>query len=303
MSHAEILTEWSNEPFEHAPIANGVGPFPHRSFLETWWQHMAGEDRLALVTSGDGTLALRESDGRVLFCGDPDLTDYHSPLGEASTCIRAAAEAFTGRKYSLDSLPEEAATNLHGALDDNGHPHAVARDGVTIVIDLQDGDDGWLAGLRKKDRHEIRRKLRNFSAALGEPTLDRRSDSDAVAAFAALHRSSPGVKGGFMRPDREAFFADLVSRAGGSVEILSVGGDVVAAAFGFARDDGYYLYNSAYALDAADSSPGIVLLATLIDALIEEGVPKLDLLKGDEPYKLRLGGNPRRLYRIEGTFS
>jgi len=77
----------------------------------------------------------------------------------------------------------------------------------------------------------------------------------------------------------------------------------VAAAFGFARDDGYYLYNSAYARDAAESSPGIVLLATLIDALTAEGVPRLDLLKGDEPYKLRLGGNRRRLYRIEGTFS
>ncbi len=303
MSWTEILAEWSDEPFAHAPIAGRTGPFPHRSFLETWWQHMAEEDRLALITADDGTLPLRESGGRVLFCGDPDLTDYHSPLGEASTCIRAAAEAFPGREYSLDSLPPEAATNLHAALDDGAHPHAVARDGVTMVIDLPDSDDGWLGKLRKKNRHEIRRKRRNFAATLGEPTLERRSDGDAVAAFAALHRSSAGVKGGFMSLEREAFFADLVASAGATVEVLSVATGVVAAAFGFARDDGYYLYNSAYAPEAAESSPGIVLLATLIDTLIAEGVPRLDLLKGDEPYKLRLGGNPRPLYRIVGAFS
>lgn len=106
-----------------------------------------------------------------------------------------------------------------------------------------------------------------------------------------------------MRPEREAFFADLVAGAGASVEVLSVAGDAVAAAFGFAGDDGYYLYNSAYASEAAESSPGIVLLATLIDTLIADGVPRLDLLKGDEPYKSRFGGNPRPLYRIEGAFS
>ena len=51
------------------------------------------------------------------------------------------------------------------------------------------------------------------------------------------------------------------------------------------------------------ASPGIVLLAVVIERLIADGVSRLDLLKGDEPYKFRLGATPRQLYRIEGTFA
>lgn len=303
MTSAEVLTRWSDAPFAPAPVADHIGPFPQRAFLETWWQHVAGADRLALVSSEHGTMTLRESSGRILFCGDPDLTDYHSPLGDATACVAAAAQAFGGSEYSFDSLPEEAGAALHRALDDGGHAHAMTRDAVTMVIDVPEGADAWLGGLRKKDRHEIRRKQRNFTAALGEPRLERRSDVDAVGIFAELHRSSPGVKGGFMRPDRQAFFADLAAHAGASVEILSVDSEVAAVAFGFAGEDCYYLYNSAYAQAAAESSPGIVLLATLIDRLSADGVPRLDLLKGDEPYKFRLGATPRQLYRIEGAFT
>jgi CelD/BcsL family acetyltransferase involved in cellulose biosynthesis len=300
---ATVLTEWSDPPFAHAPVAPETGPFPRRPFLETWWRHVSASDRLALITHASGTLPLRLSGGSVLFCGDADLTDYHSPLGETAVAIEAAAGAFSGHPYVFDSLPEEAAAALHAALDEGGHTHRFTKDEITALIDLPDSAEAWLAGLRKKDRHETRRKRRAFGQRFGTPQLERRTDRDAVVAFAELHRSSAGAKGGFMTPEREEFFADLVAEAGASVELLVGTTGPLAAGFGFAEPNAYYLYNSAYASEASPSSPGIVLLAALIESLIDDGVRRLDLLKGDEPYKFRLGATPRQLYRIEGSFA
>jgi len=303
MSGATILSDWSDAPFSHPPIAEATGPFPHRTFLETWWRHEGGDDRLALIATDIAALPLRTSGGRVMFCGDADLTDYHSPLGDPQGPIDAAAEHFAGQAFSFDSLPEAAATAIHAALDAGGHAHSLARESITAVLDLPDATEAWQAQQRKKDRHELRRKRRRFEAMFGEPHLERRTDADAVAVLAEMHRASPGAKGGFMTPQREAFFRDLVAHAGASVDLLITGRGPVAAAFGFAEPDGYYLYNSAYTPTAAAASPGIVLLATLIETLIAEGVSRLDLLKGDEPYKFRLGAIPRQLHRIEGTFT
>ena len=299
---AAVLGEWSDGPFGLKPVAADTGPFPHRPFLETWWDHIAADDRLALIADSGGTLPLRVSSGRILFCGDPDLTDYHSPLGDTAPTIEAAAGAFPSHPFVFDSLPEEAATAVRSALERSGIPARVTEHEITAVIDLPDTREAWLAQLRKKDRHETRRKQRSFGQRFGTPVLEHRDDPEAVAVFAEMHRSSAGAKGGFMTPDREAFFADLVVAAGASVEILVGAAGPVAAAFGFAEPQGYYLYNSAYTPSAAAASPGIVLVASLIESLIDAGIGRLDLLKGDEPYKFRLGARPRQLYRIEGSF-
>jgi CelD/BcsL family acetyltransferase involved in cellulose biosynthesis len=303
MSEATVSTEWSDPPFSHPPLAPATGPFPHRPFLETWWRHQGGGDELAIIATDTAGLPLRVSEGRVLFCGDADLTDYHNPLGDPHQAMEAAAVRFSGSDYSFDSLPESAAVSLHAALDAGGHMHAVTRDAVTAVLDLPSDMDEWLTGLGKRDRHEIRRKRRRFVEALGEIHLERRSDAAGVDLFAEMHRSAGGAKGGFMTRERKDFFSDLVTSARATVDVLSTEHGPAAAAFAFAEPDGYYLYNSAYAPEAASASPGIVLLVTLIETLIAEGVPRLDLLKGDEPYKFRLGAVPRPLYRIEGTFS
>lgn len=297
------MSTWLDAPFSAAPVATATGPFPHRPFLETWWQHEAGDDELALISNGEALLPLRVSAGRVLFCGDADLTDYHTPLGDPQPLIEVATDRFSGGRFSFDSLPEEAAASLRAALDADGQSHRSTQEAVTAVLSLPGDAESWLAGLGKKERHEVRRKRRRFEELLGEARLERRFDAGAVASFAEMHRSSAGAKGGFMTEQREAFFADLVEHAGATVDLLVTEPGPVAAAFGFQQTDGYYLYNSAYAPEAASASPGTVLLAALIERLVAEGVPRLDLLKGDEPYKFRLGAIPRPLYRIEGTFS
>ena len=92
---------------------------------------------------------------------------------------------------------------------------------------------------------------------------------------------------------------DLLALPGWQVDAL-VGdrGEVAAAAFSFADDSGYYLYNSAYEPELSHLSPGQVLLGALIEKAIDRRLKVFDFLKGDEAYKYRLGSAKRPLYEI-----
>lgn len=100
----------------------------------------------------------------------------------------------------------------------------------------------------------------------------------------------------------ERFFWTLITSAGAAIDLLTVAGSPVAAAFDFIDGDTLYLYNSAYAEDAADASPGIMLLALMIERSVDDGLHRFDFLKGDEQYKYRLGAVDRPLLVLEGRF-
>ena len=129
----------------------------------------------------------------------------------------------------------------------------------------------------------------------------RMTGPDAVGLFAKMHRAATGDKGAFMTPEMETLFTDLHTDAGAVIDMLmSDAGDPVAGAFGFEDSEGYYLYNSAYDPAARGASPGIVMLASLIERAIDAGKPTFDFLKGDEPYKFRHGAEPRPLFTLTG---
>ena len=60
-----------------------------------------------------------------------------------------------------------------------------------------------------------------------------------------------------------------------------------------------YLYNSGYDPGVhAALSPGWVLLAHLIERVIESGHRHFDFMRGDEGYKYRFGGKDERVLRL-----
>ena len=294
------MTDWSALEGLSA-LAPHTGPFPHRGFVEAWWGSR-GRGELELIRRGEAAAAFVVQGGLVEFAGEADLTDYHSPLGSdpeglvAGVISRFAA----GSRLVLDSLPVEAAEGLMKHFAAAGVSLSMLPRDATMVLDLPDEPGAYLAGLDGKQRHEVRRKRRRFEESAGSPRVVR--DSSALPWFAAMHRTAPGDKGGFMTPQVEGFFGSLVSHAGGVVDVLHDGsGARVAAAFGFEDSDTYYLYNSAFDPDRADLSPGVVLVHELIESAIASGRTRFDFLKGDETYKLRLGAATRPLFTLEGT--
>lgn len=291
------MTDWARLEARH-PVAEHLGPFPYRPFLELWWLHR-GRGVLTIVESGSSAAALVTDRGTMSFAGDPDVTDYHSPLGDDPGAVIEAAVALAvpGTRLRLDSMPEPVARAVAGALGRAGVEAAISEHDATMVLDLTQDDP--LAALDAKQRHEMRRKARRFEESLGRPSL--RTGADGFAAFVAMHRRADGAKGGFMSATNERFFRDLLGVPGAVVDLLvTPEGDPVAAAFGFVDDEAYYLYNSSFDPDATAASPGIVLLHRLIERESVAGRIRFDLLKGTEDYKARLGARTRALFQVEG---
>ena len=297
----KLHQDWDTASFDLGPVAPHTGPFVRRDLLNAWWRLRAGDGDLRLLDSGDALVPLCYWKDALRFVGEPDLTDYHSPLGSgASELITEYVVSLDeGTPIHLDSMPLEAATVVANGLEAAGLRGDLIQHETAAVLTLPGSYEDWLASLTRKDRHEVRRKLRRFESSGGSPQLLRRTGPEAVASFSAMHRTAHGTKGGFMTTEMESYFLSLHQRAGGVVDVLEgPDGVPVATAFGFEDDDAYYLYNSAYDPDARELSPGIVLLAALVAREIDRGATLLDFLKGDEPYKFRHGAVRRPLYEI-----
>jgi CelD/BcsL family acetyltransferase involved in cellulose biosynthesis len=164
-----------------------------------------------------------------------------------------------------------------------------------------------MALLDKKERHELRRKLRRAEQSeepvqlyitSGEETLD--ADLDA---FITLFIQSRPDKAAFMSDPMRAFFhaaGHEAQRAGWlQLAFLQVSGVNAAAYMNFDYAGRIMVYNSG--LDPKNFqwlSPGIVLMGKLIQHAIEQKRAVFDFLRGNEDYKYRLGGKDTHVYRL-----
>jgi CelD/BcsL family acetyltransferase involved in cellulose biosynthesis len=290
---------WDAFPVGIPSTSQHTGPFPHRPFLAAV-ERAAGTPPEAILVEADahGAIALVD-DGIVRMAGPPDLTDYHSPLGDDPDVVAHALSRLRGRAFRFDSLPADARDLVVAGVRAVGVEPDVSEHESTAVLELPGSLDDWLASIGKKERHEVRRKRRRFVTEFGDIEVVRRG-IDAAEHFYTMHRTSQGDKGGFMTDRMRAFFSDLLVTADAVIHDLVCDGIVRASAFGFETPSGYYYYNSAYDPDAAMASPGVVLFSSMIEDQIRRGAKVFDFLKGDERYKYRHGATPRSLFVVEG---
>ncbi|GMR02009.1 MAG: hypothetical protein BMS9Abin20_0335 [Acidimicrobiia bacterium] len=292
---------WEAFPEDLEPIAPRTGPFPNRPFLETVWEHRdETESELHIEVVSQGAVALAATKDLIEFAGQSNLSDYHSPLGSSGAkALANAMAAFPGATFRFDSLPAEATEAVEAAAAMVGADYTTAQHDVAAVLELPDSYDDWLASIGKKERHEVRRKRRRFEAEFGRIEMVSHG-SDAIDMFSAMHRTSHGHKGTFMTGGMQRYFEDLLDSSDAAIHTLVCDGIPRASAFGFETEDGYFYYNSAFDIDAAMASPGIVLLALMIESQIERGARVFDFLKGGERYKFKHGAKPRPLFAVTG---
>jgi CelD/BcsL family acetyltransferase involved in cellulose biosynthesis len=178
---------------------------------------------------------------------------------------------------------------------------------VCPLIDLPATWEDYLALLDKKERHELRRKMRRAEQSEesvqlyiteGFDTLD--ADLDAFITLLVVSRPD---KASFMSDQMRAFFhaAGHVAQRAGWLQLafLRVGGVNAAAYMNFDYAGRIMVYNSG--LDPKNFqwlSPGIVLMGKLIQQAIEQQRAVFDFLRGNEDYKYRLGGKDTHVYRL-----
>ena len=117
-------------------------------------------------------------------------------------------------EFRLESLVEDSPTmgRMLGLAEERGYRVDQGVEGQLMGVALPGTWDEYLSGLRKKDRHELRRKLRKLSGEVDfeiQALEDVESVSGAMDEFLSLMAQSREEKSEFLTEDREDFFRDV----------------------------------------------------------------------------------------------
>ena len=262
--------------------------------------------------------SLAKSGDTVSFIGSEDTFDYNDFLirpGNEVGFYQALLDCMEEQKFGmlrLVSLRETSPTLqiLPDLARKHGYTVEVKEEDVTSGIGLPSTWDEYLSLLNKKDRHELRRKIRRMDSqtdwkwySLTEPT----EVNERLGEFIKLMRQSRADKDEFMTPERESFFYNITQRMSelGLLQLyfLHMDGVTVATSLCFDYGGSRLLYNSGYDPEYAYYSVGLLLNAMCLKDAIEQGLTYFDFLRGPEPYKAHLGGQQRNLYQMVVTKS
>jgi CelD/BcsL family acetyltransferase involved in cellulose biosynthesis len=212
------------------------------------------------------------------------------------------------RRLRCGDPAADALADAFGARALDGWTVVREREEVCPVVTIEPGADfeAYLGTLDRKERHEVRRKLRRAEAA-GAVRLERSINPVAdLDVFVDLHQKRWGAQGLFPPTpgggQSRAFVRRLFELLGGDgtfqLHFLVVGGRRVAAGVWFEDADAWYLYNAGVDPEARDLSPGILMSAKAIEAAILAGRRRFDYLRGDEPYKYEWGAVDEPIQRL-----
>lgn len=298
--------------------------FVNRRYQKIWWQYLGQGDLLLIaVRDDDGRLVglaplythQNDSGQRQLsFVGCVDVSDYLDILADPAH-IEAVHQALLDcladiewKALTLCSLPHQSLTHtkLADAAQARGWQTTVDEQDVCPVITLAENWDDYLAGINKKQRHEIRRKMRKIEREAETEWYAVESETEVVTAmteFIDLHQKSTADKEDFWNDDMAAFFKAIAveaARAGWlKLYFIRVNGVNAAAMLCFDFNNEFLLYNSGYdPAQFAELSPGNVLTSYTIQHAISLGRTRYDFLRGDEVYKFRFGAEPEPVFDL-----
>ena len=288
------------------------------SWQSVWWRHFGEGSELHILSVRDGDeiigiapLMLRG--GAFSFLGDSDLFDYHDFLilrgrePEFFDSILDYVLDLDWHALALVSLPQASRTLSHlpAIAEKRGLVVEVTPEDMAPVAVLPSLWEEYLGGLSKRDRHELRRKLRRLENADSPRQYvceDPATLPDYMREFFRLLAASSPEKATFLTPERQSFFndiaLDLAPRGQFRLYFLELNGVQVASCICFDYGDSYLLYNSGYDPDYASLSVGLLNTALCLREAIERGKHSFQFLRGTERYKYDLGGTDQAIYKL-----
>lgn len=261
--------------------------------------------------------------GRIVRCiGSEDVTDYldvimHQDATETLyACLTDTLVNLADHydEIGLCNIPEES-PSFHlfpEYLKQRGFDVSVSQMEVCPIIELPGEWELYLEGLNKKQRHELRRKLRRAEGQQPQaPTwyiVDESHDIEAeMDRFLHLMGKSDPQKASFLEnAEHVAFFRGFVpvalSKGWLQMNFLVMDDTSIAAYLNFIYGDSVLVYNSGLDHEQyGHLSPGIVLLCYNIQHAIEHGRKVFDFLRGNETYKYRMGAEDTAVYQLSAS--
>jgi CelD/BcsL family acetyltransferase involved in cellulose biosynthesis len=308
--------------------------FSTLTWLSTWWDaYHLGDIWTLVVRDSDGRLVgaapwfrTTEDDGaggetRVVGAiGGVEVTDYVDVIvrrGCEESVFAALTQWLAAHQDAFDviriaNIPGESMmiTRWPEMLRATGFSVKTGVEDVCPVVRLPDDFLAYIAGLDKKNRHELRRKLRRATGKVEWYIVGPEHDLQAeMAVFLDLMAASSPDKAAFLQDEKQRRFFEMVvpkiaAQGWLQLAIMTVVGEPTAAYLNFDYGNRVMVYNSGYDPDAHKSlSPGIVLLGRLIEHAIAGKRDMFDFLQGDEAYKRDLGGQDTMVWWLEITRS
>ena len=232
------------------------------------------------------------SDKTIVNIGNKDFVDYR-PTSEINKKI---LEDYSISDINFDSLHY---FQIKKILQSEVYKSIrVKKSEISVNLSLPEHYDDYLQNLTKKNRHELKRKKRNFADQIDSFELLESREQEVFDIFVSQHKKSKGEKGKFMTKSVEAYFKELLNLDGWKIYYLSTDKGVVSTAFCYENKNGCYLYNSSRDNGFNSINPGIVINDLIIQGVIHDGKSFFDFLKGTERYKFDLGGKSVQLYDL-----
>ena len=326
----ELKDEWNQL------LARSVNdlPFLRFEYLSDWWQTRGGgewpaEAELAILAAREGTelvgiapFFLTEQEGikKLMLLGSVEISDFLDLIVSADR-EREFIDALLS--YISDQLIPQGihSIDLFNLIEDSPTAHLLDESGKAagfevIKVVLQQapsitlpGDwDIYLESIDKKQRHEIRRKMRRAAEADAKVevyyTTDQAKVEEDTQAFLAL-MSQDSDKAAFLTPAMREQFKISIQRAfeNGWLQLafLKVDGENAAAYLNFDYLNRIWVYNSGLDRRFMEYSPGWVLLGHLLMWANEHKRSAFDFLRGNEDYKYKFGAVDRFVCRVTLT--
>ncbi|MBK8620111.1 MAG: GNAT family N-acetyltransferase [Anaerolineales bacterium] len=325
---SEINTQEWNDLVQGSVSDN---PFLRYEYQRAWWEHRGGGEwanaQLVLVTAredekliGIAPLFISEYDGQsaLLLNGSIEISDYldlivrmddhaHFITGLLDFLASSLADSWRGLDwYNLpDSSPTLAALKAESA--QRGWTHLEEMYRPTPRIALNGDFDEYLSRVEKKQRHEIRRKIRRAEESERGVRwfISDMADVDAeIDAFLGLMEQDQG-KAGFLQESMRDQMRAVIRTAHENgwlwLAFLEADGQRIAAALNFDYNNKLWGYNAGVNRAFMDLSPGWVLLGYVLQWCCENKRTEFDFMRGDEEYKYRFGAVNQYVMRVKLT--
>jgi CelD/BcsL family acetyltransferase involved in cellulose biosynthesis len=229
-----------------------------------------------------------QRDGSTLRHVGWPAADFQGPVTAASFDPAAVLAATGARTLAFDHLVADVPVL----------PGSVAVWRPSPYLDVAGGLEGYLGRASKSGRSNMgqaRRKTGKAVERYGEmtftPVLDSADVLDEVIALKRGQYAESGARDYFADPSRVALMHALAHRQdtdfAGVLSEVRFGETLVAAHFGLRSADRLHWWFPVYAADAADLSPGWILLRELTSAAPGLGIVRIDLGRGSDEYKRR----------------
>jgi CelD/BcsL family acetyltransferase involved in cellulose biosynthesis len=307
-------------------------PFLRYEYMNSWWQYRGGgewpqaELFTVLALDSEGHLAAaaplffspnREGEAALLLLGSVEISDYLDLLVRTPEIPQFVSALFNLLStvqappwHVLDfyNIPEDSPTlpALQATAEACGWSYTQERLQPCPYIPLPGDWETYLASIDKKQRHEIRRKMRRaeefnpparWYIVADESVLDAEID-----VFLSLMAQDPD-KARFLTDEMRAQMHAIAHAAfrGGWLQLsfLEADGQKAAGYLNFDFAGHIWVYNSGLNFDLRELSPGWVLLGHLLKWANDNHRASFDFMRGGEDYKYRFGGVNRYVVRAK----